>query len=191
MNRTNKNFLRAGMLILSAVAAMPLRAAIDSGYQIEIIIFERDARSAAATHEQSDRHTAPPDYSNAVMPGNNNIGLLTPGRFQLTGMEQKLKRSGRTPLVHTGWIQRRSESRAARITSGETAAGDTAPNVDGAVRLKVGELLSVGVDLTCRDNNGEVTSIIETRTVKFGELHYFDGDQFGVLMQVIRATGGE
>jgi len=177
------------MLILSALAATPLGAAADSGYQVEIIVFERNAMDAAATHDESN-NKAPSDYSNAVTPGTDSIGLLTPGRFQLSGAEQKLKRSGRTPLVHTGWIQRRSESRAVRITSTATEAGDAAPIVDGAMRLKVSDLLNVGVDLTCRDG-GDVTSIIETRAVKFGELHYFDGDQFGVLMQVTRTTGSE
>ncbi|GEM_PF-2581034 len=189
MDMTKENFWRAGLLALAVFISPTLPAAADSGYQVEIIVFERNAKDAAAIHDESN-NKPPPDYSNAVIPGTDNIGLLTPKRFQLSGAEQKLKRSGRTTLVHTGWIQRRSESRAVRITSTATEAGDATPSVDGAMRLKVGELLNVGVDLTCRDG-GDVTSIIETRAVKFGELHYFDGDQFGVLMQVTRTTGSE
>lgn len=178
------------MLVLSIFVSLPLRAAPDSGYQVEIIVFERDARGAAVTHEGNDHNITPPDYSSAVAPGSDGIGLLSPSRFQLSGAEQKLKRSGRTPLVHTGWMQRRSESRAVRITSNATMAGEEAPIVDGTARLKVGELLNVGIDFSYH-YNGEIVPMVETRTVKFGELHYFDGDQFGVLMQVTRTTGSE
>ena len=141
-------------------------------------------------HQPSPAQVAGLDLSAAVNPAAEGSGLelLSGQQLQLTGVEQRLKRAGDIPLVHIGWRQKRSESRAVRITSSELAA-DGRPLVDGDVRLRVGQQLAISFDILCLYNNQPIR-LSANRTVKFGELHYFDHPVFGVLLQVVRATPG-
>src|SRR5579885_2946419 len=97
MDMTKENFWRAGLLALAVFISPTLPAAADSGYQVEIIVFERNAKDAAAIHDESN-NKPPPDYSNAVIPGTDNIGLLAPNRSS----SAPAARRWCTPAGHSG-----------------------------------------------------------------------------------------
>lgn len=170
------------------LAGTPGRAA-QSLYQVEVIVFQYGTPGQAVT-PATPAQVAGLNLSSAVNPAmeNSGIELLPADQMQLSGVEQRLKRAGDIPLVHMGWRQKRSESRAVRITSTELAP-DGRPLVDGEVRLRVGQQLAVSFDILCLYNNQPIR-LSANRTVKFGELHYFDHPVFGVLLQVVRASPG-
>jgi hypothetical protein len=178
-------FLAASSLFFGGA---PARAA-QSLYQVEVIVFQYGTPGQAVT-PATPAQVAGLNLSSAVNPAaeGSGIELVPASQMQLNGVEQRLKRAGDIPLVHIAWRQQRSESRAVRITSNELAP-DGRPLVDGEVRLRVGQQLAISLDMLCLYNNQPIR-LSANRTVKFGELHYFDHPVFGVLLQVVRATPG-
>ena len=181
--------LACGLTVLLLVSGIAPARAAESLYQVEVIVFQYGSPTQAVT-PASPAQVAGLDLSAAVKPAaeGSGIELLSGQQLQLTDVEQRLKRAGDIPLVHIGWRQKRSDSRAIRITSSELAT-DGRPLVDGDVRLRVGQQLAISFDILCLYNNQPIR-LSANRTVKFGELHYFDHPVFGVLLQVVRATPG-
>lgn len=187
MNMTWSTRRWLGLLAMLCAAAP---AAADLGYQVEAIVFERNTpETTEGTAAGQD--AVPPDFSSAVtLDGTTtDFQALSGGELQLSGVAARLRKSGYSTLVHTGWRQSGDEIRAVRLTSADLAAEGT-PIVDGALRLRVSRQLSVIADLIGH-YQGQPMRLAGQRIVKFGELHYFDHPVFGLLVQVTRYKPGE
>lgn len=134
---------------------------------------------------------------------------LPDDQLALASVYQRLGRSGEVePLLHIGWRQPSfGTERARRIripdrpalspepgteaatppapeTTSEPLPGESlAPRFDGAVRLRIGRYLVFDADFVFQ-NLETLVRLNETRRLMFGEIHYFDDPNFGLLVQV-------
>lgn len=136
---------------------------------------------------------------------------LPDSQLSLTGVFRRLARSSEIePLEHVGWRQPSfgvEQSRRIRITElppgSQGAAGASAgpdglapgarpteiapetyvPRYDGAARLRVGRYLVFDADFVFA-LDGTLVRLTESRRLLFGELHYFDHPDAGLLIMV-------
>ena len=150
--------------------------------------------------------TAPP-APDAVQPGTSappenelTFRVLRPEELQLTSQYRVLSRlQAYHPLVHGGWVQLGlPDNEALPVDLG--ALGVTNPT--GTIRLSLTRFLHVKLDLSYVDAQPARTAIAPQagalaelpvvpryhlsaeRTLRSGELHYFDHPAFGVLIKV-------
>lgn len=215
--------LFAALLVLPALLAAqppmgagPDRADADAGYRIEVLVFARDwpddAGERLALAGSGDRMDS---LAAAIDLGQPRPGLHRLDEQALTLDEIALRLQGaRLPtLLHTGWFQSRTASRAAS----PVALADPEQRLLGSLTAEIDVYLRVELALSYRpqgpaaaddepatppgvgaapDGNpawaepgGPVYRLQERRRLKLDELHYFDHPAFGALVQVSRIEG--
>jgi len=164
---------------MGLLASIPFVGAHAQGadYQVEVIVFERNAPDATVVGgggvSGPAATGAPPQE-------------LAPSRLLLAGAARALQRSGRYRLlIHSGW-QQGTEDRPIRLTS-ESLSADGRAIIDGDVRLAVGRELRLQALVHCL-YNGQGMMLRGDRRLRLGELHYFDHPIFGMLVQVTRVN---
>jgi hypothetical protein len=128
------------------------------------------------------------------------IRPLPPEELKL-GLEYRKLRAAYTPLVHTGWVQPGLPEADSQLFELGTL-GLVNPSGTIRVHLSSRNFLHITLNLTYRadeaanpalaasDGLDELTfapryALAATRTVRSGELHYFDHPAFGVLVRVL------
>ena len=148
-----------------------------------------DAGAAAAAEEESPQR------------GLVSFVELSPAERTLSAVHQRLAGDPRyRPIAYRAWRQPSfglSAARKVRILDEQSAeeivdqprsseitiGQDSSMFADGFIRLRIGQLLNVDLDLYYFD--GSITHrLSESRRVRFDELHYFDHPNLGALVAV-------
>lgn len=183
-------------------------------YRVEMVMFEHLYSDAGEEINSGTRNL--PDVTGSVElvdTGSERLPyqIVSRGLHQLGGVYNELKASSEyRPFSHFAWQQPglgQSRARYVHIRypriSGDNIDGPA--KLDGTVRLRVGYLLHIDIDLAyffdmqhvpaanSNDNptlsgSSQVnfTRMTESRRLKLNEIHYFDHPLFGVLVRVSR-----
>ena len=210
------------IMLLIMVASTSVNAA---WYKVEMVVFEHlypDTGGEQWLGKQGLPDTLGSEELVESGPDPFPYQIVARGFYQLGGVFNVLKSSREyRPVYHIAWQQPglgQSNARYVHIRYPELPkrgpdearvadAGDNSipPLLDGVVRLRVGHLLHIDVDLayyfdTAADavtvNRNEYgvtdayqvnyTRLKESRRLKLNELHYFDHPLFGVIVRVSR-----
>lgn len=181
---------RLSLLFALLALLLPLQAMAAPQYQIELLLFLRDATPGS---EYIPHGIAAPGRSKAVATltasgasaaplGAKGITVLPQAQLTLLPEAEALRRQGLRPLLHTAWRQPVGGRR-----NGDWLWLDAGP-VNGLVRVSLGRFLHLDTKLAL--HGGGVTRIEQAhRRLRSGELHYIDNPGYGILV-VIRPAGG-
>lgn len=199
-----------GRLLASLVAAVALSCGVVSAqqpasgpplYDVELVIFR--VLSAEATPEQwsqqavmagqqleiPDEDPSPFDTASdaAAVATSASFPALPPAQFQLTAIEDTLRRSRNyRPLAHIGWTQPGFPRNAAQSLSIESLV-PAASGLHGQVALSRGRFLHLTLDLAYGPASnapgvpGQKFVLRQTRRMRSNERHYIDHPKFGVI----------
>lgn len=206
--------------LLCAVAALPALAA-ETWYEVELIIVAQ--RKPDAGSEIWPVKAPPPVTQETLLaiPGPDQAGIsgkiapLPVENLRLQAEAQRIAADNNYELLlHTGWRQQglpREQSLAVRIQAvdaisaagaDETTSAETAPRLDGTVRLILARYLHLEADLHYRDaatargedslfsvfneqaTEAPVYRLNESRRMRSREVHYLDHPMFGIIAMV-------
>jgi hypothetical protein len=193
------------LLLLIAMAA-PAEA---RWYQVEIIVFARNARDAGATEYWPDDPGTPSvtDAQRLANAGGNAAYSRLPrSELALEGSYGGLvaSRGEYEPLLHLAWRQPVSnDSRAVPVYLSTDPASSASPRLEGTLKLSAGRYLHAELDLVLSRLEPEQASsgaadenspyrgpayrsyrMQQHRRMRSGELHYIDHPLMGVLLLV-------
>ena len=192
----DRGTLRRGFGALALWGATTCAQAAD-WYQVEVIAF-RYPPAATASWAAA---TALPDFSQATrLAPTESVAPTTvtplayaelpPTLLHLTGAYQTLsKHGGYQVLLHTGWRQTETDSRAVYLT--DQVSTDATPatvanpqSIEGTLRLQSGAKQYRITTQFIAHQNDLAVAIGEVRNVVPGELQYFDHALLGMLVEV-------
>ncbi len=181
MPTTHKILLLVAAIIISA----PTLAA--EQYDVELIIFERTAKSAGMS-ETWPEDPGKPDIEHAThLTDKGPYASLPSSRRTLNGVAKQMRRASGRPvqLTHIIWRQPAAGKLDAVpiYVSGSTRTG----NMTGTVRVYVQRYLHVDLDLLLETNNGPSPGVFrmqEHRRMKSKELHYIDHPMLGAFVRI-------
>lgn len=188
--------LRRGFGALALWGAATCVQAAD-WYQVEVIAF----RYPPAVTESWVAATALPDFSQSTRLAPIETAAptaatplayaeLPPTLLHLTGAYQTLsKHGGYQVLLHTGWRQTETDSRAVYLTDQVSVDATTESvanpqSIEGTLRLQSGaKQFRITTQFIAHQNDLAV-AVGEVRNVTLGELQYFDHALLGMLVEV-------
>jgi len=168
-------------------------------YHVELVIFRAvsalgspedwSAESGASVSDTDPGSAAAAEERGVVRP-------LAPAGFQLDGVAERLRASGRyVPIAHAAWSQAASPwGRPVELPV--QSVGIDAPGLTGTVSLQRGEFLHLELSLNYAMADpppglgaapGTVFSLHDMHRVRFNERNYFDHPAFGVIALVTPA----
>lgn len=194
------SLLLALCLALPALAASPGEQAGPAEYQVELVLFLRDA-NPGGEYWPDDAATPDPGRAVATVQGGpppRGLDPLAPrpeasagirvtplpdSAYQLTPHADALRRRGLTPLLHLAWRQP-----VGGLDNADWLWLQAAP-VQGLVRISLGRYLHVDTDLAlvtgvAGSPGRKVIRNTERRRLRSGELHYLDHPGFGLLVLI-------
>lgn len=177
---------RASLLLVVISLLLSARAASAAQYQIEMLVFLRDANPAS---EYVPHGIAPPSRTQAIATlapsggsptslGTKGITVLPSSQLRLKAEADALRRQGLRPLLHTAWRQP-----VGGRNNRDWLWIDAGP-VKGLVRVSVGRYLHFNTYLTL---NGRVEKA--HRRMRSSEFHYLDSPGYGLLVRITPLGG--
>ncbi|WP_172838720.1 CsiV family protein [Solemya velesiana gill symbiont] len=203
--------LLVGLTFLGQTATAQESAVEESQqlYDVEIVIFSRQGAGAGSTESWPD-DPGTPDWSNAVVLGNNDVSmvpgaslfeLLPPEAHLLSAEKRQLRRSGGRlqSLTHIAWRQPgfpREQALPVYVRSAQKTDFDQ-PLMEGVVIISLGRYLHANLDLLLRPQYNIISSgeppfdpgstghrFQGHRKMRSGELHYLDHPLMGALITI-------
>lgn len=183
-------------------------------YQVELIIFSHMSSKSLTTEQWPALNPNTQSYTNAITlaPTTSDLKyyrLLTPQDFTLSKEQKRLNQFISTyhTVMHIAWRQQVFEPRyahAVHILGGQMY--NSAPQVNGTIRISVQRYLNVSLDLMFAApanaisklaRNGYFSSapsnliyfhLLQTRRMRSNELNYIDFPLYGVLIKITPVT---
>lgn len=186
MRVTLRTLILAPLALLGATifVATPLfaqsAASAAAIYRVEVVIFTQSGRVDEGDGAPLLRSIGEGDTSAGASEIGRVTGLLTGGELTLTGLRERLGRSGYRVLAHGGWTQTAS-SWGARVGVPIEQLGLQASGLSGSFFLERGQLLHLGMNLRLERANASAQTLSEIRRIRFNERHYFDHPAIGVI----------
>jgi hypothetical protein len=171
----------AGLLISTGTLAV-------DKYDVELIIFERTARSAALNETWPEDPGRPDLHKATHITSNKGLYARLPNsRRTLTDVAKRMRRASGKPvrLAHMLWRQPAvSKKEATPIhVAGKTKTG----NLIGTARVSVRRYLHLDLDLLLETTNGPAPGRFRMqahRRMRSGKLHYIDHPIMGALVRI-------